>query len=178
MSTEATVHRLQQIRQRHDEASTDWSLGESGTQIVARVVPGTAPVVVLDSTDDCGWQDLEFVSHAHADVAFMLQLLRELYREHQRNQPVERPHHSRREQEERKQKSNAQDCAVKCGTRLFRRFLVEKYGVPDVADDERVAVSIRNILRVQSRTELDTDPSAAKRWLDFRATFEAWKVHV
>ena len=176
MASPADATRLQKIRQRHDEASTDWALSENGLQILARVVPGTPVLIVLNSTDDCGWQDLEFVSHAHDDVAFLLQLLREAFAEIRRLKPPQDPR--RHQKRERKPRSHAQDCSIKCGDHLFRRFLVEKYSVPDVADNERVAVSVRNILRVQSRTELDTDPAAAKRWLDFRATFEAWKVHV
>ncbi|NEJ46580.1 hypothetical protein [Rhizobium leguminosarum] len=66
---------------------------------------------------------------------------------------------------------------MKCGDRLFRRYLVECHNVPDVSDNERIAVSIRNILRVKSRGELNTDPAAQARWLDFRASFEAWRAN-
>jgi hypothetical protein len=71
----------------------------------------------------------------------------------------------------------ARDCGIKCNDRRFRRFLVERHNVPDVADNERIAVSVRNILRVKSRSHLNTDPAAAARWLEFRASFEAWKSH-
>ena len=64
-------------------------------------------------------------------------------------------------------KDYAAECAMKCNDRMFRRFLVERHNVPDVADAERVAVSVRNILRIKSRAELNTDPAAAQRWVSF-----------
>ncbi|ULJ71339.1 hypothetical protein [Rhizobium gallicum] len=75
-------------------------------------------------------------------------------------------------------KDYAAECAMKCSDPLFRAFLVERYQVPDVADAERIAVSVRNILRVGSRGELNTDPEARRRWIDFRSSCEAWRAYV
>jgi hypothetical protein len=65
---------------------------------------------------------------------------------------------------------------MKCDDRRFRAFLQDRYEVPSVADAERVAVSVRNILRIQSRSELNADEGARNRWLELRAAFEAWKA--
>jgi hypothetical protein len=175
MATPADATRLQKIRQRHDEASTDWSLSENGLQILARVVPGTPVLVVLNSTDDCGWQDLEFVSHAHDDVAFLLQLLREAFAEIRRLKPPHDQRRQQRQQEQQKPKDHAAECAMKCNEQVFRRYLIEKHGLEDAGDSIRIASRVRSILNIKSRSDLNTDENARQRWLSLRADFEAWR---
>jgi len=179
MATEAEVRRLQQIRQRHADASTDWSLSEDYKKIFARVIPGTAPVALVETTDDCDWPDRDFLLAAHGDIKFLLELLRVAFAEIRRLQSRSTPHPADRQRRQREEKpaDYAAECAMKCNDRLFRRYLVECHNVPDVADAERIKISVRNILRVNSRGELNTDPAAAARWLDFRASFEAWRAH-
>lgn len=179
MASPADVQRLQQIRVRHADASTDWSLSADSKAIFARVVPGTPPVAIVETTDDCDWPDRDFLIGAHSDISFLLRLLKDAFDEIRRLKPRHDPHPADRHRREREEKPKdfAAECAMKCSDRLFRRYLVECHNVPDVSDNERIAVSIRNILRVKSRGELNTDPAAQARWLDFRASFEAWRGH-
>lgn len=175
MASPADVSRLQKIRQRHEEASTDWSVAETGLQIVARVVPGTSPVVVLEATDDCGWQDMEFISHAHADVAFLLQLLREAFDKIRQLAPPQDRRQAQRPQHDQKSKDYAAECSMKCGEQLFRHYLIEKHGLEDATDNIRVVSRVRSILNIKSRADLNTDENARQRWFSLRADFEAWR---
>ncbi|MDJ1632707.1 hypothetical protein [Rhizobium rhizogenes] len=179
MATEADRRTLEAIRTRHDEASREWSLDRRGEEIFACLAPGTQPVAILTTSADCSYQDREFLLHAHADIAFLLRLLAEAFGVIRRMSPQRDRAAERASQEEKNRKpaDYAAECAMKCSDRLFRRFLVEEHGVPDVADAERVIVSVRNILRIKSRAELNTDPAAAARWVDFRGAFEAWRTH-
>ncbi|HEY0120579.1 MAG TPA: hypothetical protein VGC14_02260 [Rhizobium sp.] len=179
MATEADKRALAAVRSRHADASREWSVGSRGEELFAELAPGTQAVAIATLSADCGYQDRDFLLHAHADIALLLRLLNDAFAFIRRMSPprdraAERMAH---EEKNRKPADYAAECAMKCGDRLFRRFLVEEHGVPDVADAERVAVSIRNILRIKSRAELNTDPAAAARWVDFRGAFEAWRTH-
>ncbi|NTG98895.1 hypothetical protein G6L95_06555 [Agrobacterium rhizogenes] len=178
MATDADRRTLEAVRTRHGEASREWSLDRRGEEIFACLAPGTQPVAIMTMSADCSYQDREFLLYAHADITFLLRLLADAFGVIRRTSPP-RNHTARAAQEEKNRRpaDYAAECAMKCGDRLFRRFLVEEHGVPDVADAERVAVSIREILRIESRAELNSDPAAAARWVDLRGAFEAWRTH-
>ncbi|MBB4277059.1 hypothetical protein [Rhizobium mongolense] len=184
MASEADAKRLTKIRTRYEEASTDWSISANEKELFAVLAPKTAPVAIAEMTIDCGYVDRDFLLNAHSDIGFLLRLLKDAFAEIRRLKPpedpqaVERRSAGRKQQEMEAHKDYAAECAMKCGDRLFRAFLVDRYQVPDVADAERIAVSVRNILRVASRGELNTDPAARARWIDFRSAFEAWRTHV
>ncbi|NLS02290.1 hypothetical protein HGP14_02760 [Rhizobium sp. P32RR-XVIII] len=183
MASAADTARLASIRQRHADASRDWQLGRGGTELHAVIVANTSHVQIAELAPDCGYLDRDFLLHAHEDIAFLLRLLKRASEKVRSLSPpedprvIERRHAKRQRQEMELHTDWARDCGIKCNDRLFRRFLVERYQLPDVADAERIAVSVRNILRVQSRGELNTDPAARRRWIDFRSDFEAWKTH-
>lgn len=180
MASASDARLLSVIKQRHAEASSDWQIDASGKELFAVLVPKTLPVAVVELTADCGYADRDFLLHAHEDIVFLLRLLKQAFDEIRRLKPPEDPQAVDRRRSERKQqemeahKDYAAECAMKCSDRLFRAFLVERYQVPDVADNERIAVSVRNILRIKSRGELNADPAARRRWIDFRSEFEAW----
>jgi hypothetical protein len=69
----------------------------------------------------------------------------------------------------------AKECARHCDDPVFRKFLAEVHGL-DVADRERVAVGVRQMLDIKSRSELNTSPIAAVAWMNLRANFEAWRI--
>ncbi len=179
MATEADKRTLEAIRTRHGEASRDWSLDRRGEEIFACLAPGTQPVAILTMSADCSYEDREFLLHAHADIAFLLRLLADAFSVIRRmSSPPDRTvEQMGRQKKNRKPADYAAECAMKCGDRLFLRFLVEERGASDVADAERVAVSIREILQIESRAELNSDPAAAARWIDLRGAFEAWRTH-
>jgi hypothetical protein len=180
MVTEADRRTFGAVRARHDEASREWSLDGRGEEIFACLAPGTQPVAIMTISADCSYQDREFLLYAHADITFLLRLLAEAFGVIRRRSPPRGRASSERaaqEEKNRKPADYAAECAMKCNDRLFRRFLVEERGVLDVADTERVVVSVREVLKIESRTELNTDPAAAARWVDLRSSFEAWRTH-
>jgi hypothetical protein len=63
---------------------------------------------------------------------------------------------------------------MKCDDPLFKTYLAKRHGA-DISDRERVAARLRSVLAIKSRSELNTDPSAAERWKSLRADFDAWR---
>lgn len=179
MATEADKRALEAIRTRHDEASREWSLDRRGEEIFACVAPGTQPVAIMTMSADCSYQDREFLLHAHGDITFLLRLLSDAFSVIRRTSPPRDRTVARvaRQKKNRKPADYAAECAMKCDDRLFRRFLVEERGASDLSDAERVAVSVREVLQIKSRADLNTDPDAAARWIDLRGAFEAWRTH-
>ncbi|WP_414815949.1 hypothetical protein [Rhizobium sp. IY2] len=173
MASPADVQRLQQIRVRHADASTDWSLSADSKAIFARVVPGTPPVAIVETTADCDWPDRDFLIGAHSDVSFLLRLLKDAFDEIRRLKPRQ----SLRQPEQRQEqpKDHAAECAMKCNSQAFRQYLIERHGLESAGDSIRVESRVRSILNVQSRGEINTDENARQRWLSLRADFEAWR---
>ena len=72
----------------------------------------------------------------------------------------------------------SRQAAMLCGDTLFTQFISEmmkrKYIINQIPND--VAECVRRHCQVQSRSEFDTDPEAAKRWRDLHADFEGWKI--
>ncbi|MGY5812035.1 hypothetical protein ACXHXG_30585 [Rhizobium sp. LEGMi198b] len=148
--------------------------GRSEICVVDRMTGEVQPIALL--TIDCSYDDRRMMKEAPQLVRALLVIIDEAFAKIRRLEPPE-ARQKRQERHREASKDYAAECAMKCNDRLFRRFLVERYEVPDVADNERIAVSVRNILRIKSRAELNTDPAAAQRWVDFRGAFEAWRTH-
>lgn len=142
--------------------------------VVNRMTGEIEPIAYF--TPDCSYDDRRLMLKAPELVRALLVIMEAAFDRIRSLQPPENHQHRQSERSERK-KDYAAECAMKCNDRMFRRFLVERHNVPDVADAERVAVSVRNILRIKSRAELNTDPAAAARWVEFRGAFEAWRTH-
>lgn len=140
--------------------------------VVNRMTGEIEPIAYL--TPDCSYDDRRLLLKAPELVRALLVIMEVAFAEIRRLKP---PEDLRQRGQAEQKKDYAAECAMKCNDRMFRRFLVERHNVPDVADAERIAVSVRNILRIKSRGELNTDPAAAQRWIDFRAAFEVWKRH-
>lgn len=148
--------------------------GKAEICIVDRLTGEVEPIALL--TIDCSYDDRQLLLRAPELLRALLVLIDAASAKIRSLEPPENRQLRQRTSAEHK-KDYAAECAMKCGDRLFRKFLVERHNVPDVADNERVAVSVRNILRIKSRAELNSDPAAAARWVDFRGAFEAWRTH-
>ncbi len=118
--------RLDKIRARHGEASRDWTVdvkARGQRQLFARLLP-TAPMSpVFTITEECGWQDEEFLLHAHADIDFLLRIYSRL---------VDRLAEKTRAlacYEQRPEKNHSAECAIKCGEPAFKKFLEEFHGL-------------------------------------------------
>lgn len=142
--------------------------------VVDRLTGEVEPIALL--TADCSYDDRRLLLKAPELVRALLVIMEAAFDRIRNLEPQDGRQQRGGGQVERK-KDYAAECAMKCGDRMFRRFLVERHNVPDVADAERIAVSVRNILRIKSRGDLNTDPAAAQRWIEFRGSFEAWKRH-
>ncbi|MDH6265505.1 hypothetical protein M2360_000895 [Rhizobium sp. SG_E_25_P2] len=68
----------------------------------------------------------------------------------------------------------ARACAIETQKPAFIRFLRECHDLEDASDQLRIDTRVRSLLKVRSRTELNTDPDAAARWRSLRAEFQAW----
>jgi hypothetical protein len=148
--------------------------GKAEICVVDRLTGEVEPIALL--TIDCSYDDRQLILKAPELLRALLALIDAASAKIRSLEPPTNRQQGQQEQTPHTE-DLARDCGIKCNDRRFRRFLVERHNVPDVADNERIAVSVRNILRVKSRSHLNTDPAAAARWLEFRASFEAWKSH-
>lgn len=130
--------------------------------------PMARPLAIL--TEDAGWADIEFLIRGaqmlHALVAagrrqrwIIAQLEAEIRRLNGEPDPNQRRF------------SHAQQCAMWCGKQDFKQWLRDIHGA-DIADDNRIATHVRNMLRVTSRAELDTNEEAAARWQSLLKSFK------
>lgn len=137
-----------------------WIEGDTG--------PMARPLAIL--TDDAGYADIEFLIRGaqmlHALVAagrrqrwIIEQLEAEIRRLNGEPDPNQRKF------------SHAQHCAMWCGKQDFKQWLRDIHGA-DIADDNRIATHVRNMLRVKSRAELDTNEEAAARWQSLLKSFK------
>lgn len=164
--------RLDRIRARHGEASRDWTVdvkARGQRQLFARLLPGAGLSPVVTVTEECNWQDEEFLLHAHADIGFLLRIYSHL---------VDRLTAKTRalaSYEERPEKNYAAECAIKCSEPVFKKFLEERHGLERPLTDSRAATKVRSLLNIGSRKQLNEDPAAAERWCDLRGDFDAWR---
>ncbi len=154
--------------------SYDTKTGKTEICVVDRMTGEVEPIAHL--AIDCSYDDRQLLLKAPQLVRALLVLAETAFAKIRSLEPPQDRWQSQRPRDE-KPKDYAAECAMKCNDRMFRQFLVEQHNVPDVADAERIAVSVRNILRIKSRGDLNKDPAAAARWIEFRGSFEAWKRH-
>jgi len=166
VATMADKERLDTIRARHREASSDWVFVVDGRreQIHARLLPTLPQSALLTLDEECGYQDRDFILHAHSDIQFLLRLLADAFRTIR----------SLKDVPETKKADFAAECAMKCDDPLFKAYLAERHGL-ETKDRERIAARVRSVLAIGSRSELNTDPLAAERWRSLRADFDAWR---
>lgn len=75
--------------------------------------------------------------------------------------------------EPQRQRPLSQVAAILCTIATFRRFLSERFN-RTVAGDEEAADLVREICRIKSRRELDTDDHAASAFRGMRADYRNW----
>ncbi|THV13757.1 hypothetical protein [Rhizobium rhizophilum] len=130
--------------------------------------PMARPLAIL--TDDAGYADIEFLIRGaqmlHALVAagrrqrwIIYQLEAEIRRLKGEPDP------------DAKKFSHVQQCGTYCGRADFQQWLRDIHGA-DIADANRIATHVRNMLRVKSRAELDENPEAAARWQSLLKSFK------
>ncbi|MBW9113126.1 hypothetical protein JNB88_05625 [Rhizobium cauense] len=175
MATREEKERIAQIRQRHEEASTNWQLGSGGLELYAVVIRQTPPAPIVKLLDDCGYTDRDFLMHAHEDIAFLLAMLKRAAEKLRSVIPPEDPRDVERRERQAAESNFAAECAIKCqNDRAFRQFLIERHQLQDAGDTERVKTRVRSILAITSMAELNEDQNAAARWKALRSDFKAW----
>lgn len=130
--------------------------------------PMAKPLAIL--TEDAGWADIEFLIRG----AQMLQALvaagrRQRWIIQQQDAEIRRLKGEPDPNENRF--SHARQCAMWCGKQDFQQWLRDVHGT-DIADANRIATHVRNMLKVKSRAELDENSEAAARWQSLLKSFK------
>ncbi|RVP85233.1 hypothetical protein, partial [Sinorhizobium meliloti] len=118
--------RLDKIRARHGEASRDWTVdvkARGQRQLFARLLPGASLSPVATVTEECGWQDEEFLLHAHADIEFLLRIYSRLI------DRLAAPTRALACSSARPEPPSASAFALPCGEPAFKKFLEECHGL-------------------------------------------------
>ncbi|MCP4990553.1 MAG: hypothetical protein GY928_32290 [Colwellia sp.] len=66
------------------------------------------------------------------------------------------------------------NAAIMLGEGSFQKFLSSRYPVTCLDRDSDFDKVLKEVLKITSKRELNTDPAAAIRWRDLRAEYEAW----
>lgn len=130
--------------------------------------PMARPLALV--TEDAGWADREFLTQGAQMLAALVTagrrqkwIIEQLEAEIRRLKGEPDPNQRRF--------SYAQQCAMWCGKQDFQQWLRDIHGA-DIADDNRIATHVRNMLRITSRAELDTNEEAAARWQSLLKSFK------
>lgn len=137
-----------------------WIEGDTG--------PMARPLAIL--TDDAGYADIEFLIRG----AQMLQALVAAGRRQRwiiAQLEVEIRRLKGEPDPDSKKFSPAKQCGMYCGRADFQQWLRDIHGA-DIADPNRIATHVRNMLRVKSRADLDENPEAAARWQSLLKSFK------
>jgi hypothetical protein len=70
--------------------------------------------------------------------------------------------------------SLAQQAGILCGEGSFLAFLRERYQFYSIQDQADAATALRDQCAVQSRSELDSNPQAAAKFLELEREYKAW----
>lgn len=197
----ARAMRLDAIRRRHAAAHGGLAMAVEGREyqlhgrepvsgedgVLVRYEPHADPALV------------EFHAGAHEDVAFLLDILHQAFarirdltsegkepaegaRPNGRPSPCEAPAQASGEaatgrERQTDRKDYAAEASIKLTQPAFVAYLVAHHGLEHDAPHEFAAGALRNALGIASRRDLNTDPTAAARWRDMKADFDAWRTH-
>lgn len=160
--------RMEAVRTRALRASRDLSVIAADGEMCMVSGTGEGFAVVVRITEEAPVDDREFYLHVADDLFWLLDLYNRLAASH-------REALAEIERLRPKPPNFAAECAMKCKDHhLFQKFLRQCHGA-DVSDVERIKTRVRNILAIQSMTELNADENARKRWLSLRAEFDRWR---
>ncbi len=70
----------------------------------------------------------------------------------------------------------ATQAGIRCDDATFHAFLLEEFGFDTSMESERAAVVVRQICKVESRSEFSTSIPARLRWQALDDKFQAWKA--
>lgn len=70
----------------------------------------------------------------------------------------------------------SQRAGIRCEEPIFRAFLREMCGKPDVRSADSAATAIREICEVESRGDIRKGTEAEKKWLEIESWFAAWQT--
>ncbi len=167
---------LANIRVTAEALPAEYSLGadaKEGLCLFGPATDGDGHETYVRFEAGCPFLQQQAFLHLPRNLRFLLGLLdrasasvRTLRQRLERYEPPPTP--------EPKKKDYAAEVTMKCQTGAFRRFLIECHGLPDTADLERTLTRIRTLLRIESRSELNTDPDAQARWKSLKQEFERW----
>lgn len=151
-----------------DEWSESYNLSTSKAEICLpnRFTGEVEPIAHI--LPDCPYDDRQLMLRAPIYVAALLTLLEEAFK---RLRTLDPPP----EKKVRDKNPYARACAIATGRLDFRAFLSAVHGL-EATDTERVDTRVRSLLRIQSRTQLDTDEQARARWFSLHREFENWKA--
>lgn len=170
MTRDEELDLLANIRVTAEAMPAEYSLGadaNEGLCLLGPAADGDGHETYVRFEDGCPFLHQQAFLHLPRNLRFLLGLL-------DRASASVRTLRKQLEQYEPKKKDYAAEAAMKCQSGAFRRFLIECHDLPDAADFERIATRLRTLLRIESRSELNTDPAAQARWKSLKQEFERW----
>lgn len=175
MSTPEETARLIEIRSISSQLPEEFGLAAEaeGLAITAPGLDGYGHETIARLSPAITFPQQQAMLRMPADYRFLLDLMDRAFR-NIRDLRSQLNHYRPEPAEPKKAFDHARDAAMHCQRAAFRRFLAEVHDKRNTDDAERTAVSLRNMLRIESRSELNTDPAARARWQKLKKEFEQW----
>lgn len=140
------------------------------TEILVEGDTGADARPILLLTDEISYADREFVIRAPQMLRAALSAGRYL-KDLVKQQEAEISRLKGEPDPDAKKFSPARQCGMYCGRADFQAWLRDIHGA-DIADAQRIATHVRNMLMVKTRAELDTNEEAAARWQSLLKSFK------
>lgn len=70
----------------------------------------------------------------------------------------------------------AANAAIHCGEELFHRFLERKDTEGAIFDKTQAEAALNRVLRITSKTQLNTEAKAQSAWFELRSEYDDWKA--
>jgi len=146
-----------------------WSIDTEGgaTRIVARRATGESAVLCTFHAEALS-DDIELISGALENVVLFLELRRRAIVALRQGRPIARERNGLREGD------FAANAAMLCNEKLFHRFLERRDSSRAIHNRDHADGVLKKLLRITSKTQLNTEERAQTAFLDLRADFEVW----
>lgn len=154
--------KLAQIRTLYSQATENWEMVPDSTFVNVEAVGPDGELIEIAHVTSTNPADVQLIAGMQNYIGFLLDLLQDSFDEYNKLKGKPKP------------KQFAVECAMLCGNDTFKRFLADAHGLEN-QDKEAVETKVREILGINSRKVLDTDPDAASRWRDLKTKFKNWQ---
>lgn len=163
----ASLARLADIAERMD--GDKWGMVAAETMAVTTRRATGEEVVLCTFATDALPDEIDLIAGALDDLRLFLRS-----RSRAAKQFRDMQRQLGREEQRLREGDFAANAAMLCNDRPFQRFLEEKTAGGPVRDSRAADTRLKSVLAIASKTQLNEDAGAQRRWLALRGDYQNW----